>query len=66
MQASFGGTVCGGDRITDFQLSIEYKLSEGANSGIIAFQLHSGGKTEVRFRNIRLEVTEPESGPNND
>ncbi len=29
---------------------------EGAVRGVIAFQLHSGGKTEVRFRNIRLEV----------
>ncbi|HUG66454.1 MAG TPA: PVC-type heme-binding CxxCH protein [Pirellulaceae bacterium] len=29
---------------------------KGATRGIIAFQLHSGGKTEVRFRNIRLEV----------
>tara|TARA_R110002049_G_scaffold4601_5_gene32501 strand:+ start:693918 stop:699713 length:5796 start_codon:yes stop_codon:yes gene_type:complete len=29
---------------------------EGTHRGIIAFQLHSGGKTEVRFRNIQLEV----------
>ena len=28
---------------------------KGAERGIIAFQLHSGGMTEVRFRNIRLE-----------
>ena len=29
---------------------------KGANRGIIAFQLHSGGATEVRFKNIELEV----------
>ena len=28
----------------------------GARSGIFAFQLHSGGPTEVRYRNIRLEL----------
>ena len=28
----------------------------GARRGIFAFQLHSGGATEVRFRNVRLEV----------
>ncbi|WP_419195056.1 family 16 glycoside hydrolase [Novipirellula herctigrandis] len=28
----------------------------GAERGIIAFQLHSGGKTEVRYRNMKLEV----------
>ena len=33
---------------------------EGAHRGIIAFQLHSGGQTEVRFRNIKLEVLLPE------
>ncbi|HEY2158991.1 MAG TPA: family 16 glycoside hydrolase, partial [Isosphaeraceae bacterium] len=29
---------------------------KGARRGIFAFQLHSGGPTEVRFRNVRLEV----------
>jgi putative membrane-bound dehydrogenase-like protein len=33
---------------------------KGATRGIIAFQLHSGGKTEVRFRNIKLEVLKQE------
>lgn len=28
----------------------------GARRGVIALQLHSGGKTEVRFRNFRLQV----------
>tara|TARA_R110002049_G_scaffold46487_1_gene135117 strand:- start:51832 stop:57669 length:5838 start_codon:yes stop_codon:yes gene_type:complete len=35
---------------------VDLEDPEGAHRGIIAFQLHSGGKTEVRFRNIRLEV----------
>ena len=38
------------------QPCVDLKDPEGASRGIIAFQLHSGGKTEVRFRNIRLEV----------
>ena len=29
---------------------------KGAREGIIALQLHSGGTTEVRFRNLQLEV----------
>jgi len=32
---------------------------KGATRGIIAFQLHSGGKTELRFRNLKLELLEP-------
>jgi putative membrane-bound dehydrogenase-like protein len=33
----------------------------GARSGIVALQIHSGDATEVRFRNLRLEVDpEPE------
>ncbi|MDX2036658.1 MAG: family 16 glycoside hydrolase [Isosphaeraceae bacterium] len=31
----------------------------GAKSGIVAFQLHSGGPTEVRFRNLRVELLAP-------
>ncbi len=33
----------------------------GAHRGILALQLHSGGKTEVRFRNFRLEVLKPDA-----
>jgi putative membrane-bound dehydrogenase-like protein len=29
---------------------------QGARSGVIALQLHSGGKTEVRFRNFKLDL----------
>jgi hypothetical protein len=31
----------------------------GAARGIFALQLHSGGPTEVRFRNLKLEVDPP-------
>jgi putative heme-binding domain-containing protein len=31
---------------------------DGAKQGIFAFQLHSGGPTEVRFRNLKLELLE--------
>ncbi|MFK8114372.1 MAG: PVC-type heme-binding CxxCH protein [Rubripirellula sp.] len=47
------------DRIRTFingQLCVDLNDPKGANSGIIAFQLHSGGKTEVRYRNIKLDV----------
>ncbi|MEO2015052.1 MAG: PVC-type heme-binding CxxCH protein [Fuerstiella sp.] len=38
------------------QPCVDMEDPDGAVRGIIAFQLHSGGRTEVRFRNIRLEV----------
>jgi putative membrane-bound dehydrogenase-like protein len=38
------------------QLCVDLEDTDGAVRGIIAFQLHSGGKTEVRFRNVKLEV----------
>jgi hypothetical protein len=28
----------------------------GARRGVIAFQIHSGGPMEVRFRNLKLEL----------
>jgi hypothetical protein len=31
---------------------------KGAREGILALQLHSGGATEVRFKNLKLEVLE--------
>jgi len=31
----------------------------GARRGIVALQLHSGGQTEVRFRNLALELLDP-------
>ena len=30
----------------------------GARNGVFAFQLHAGGKTEVRLKNIKLELKE--------
>lgn len=38
------------------ELCVDLKDPNGARRGIIAFQLHSGGKTEVRFRNMNLEL----------
>lgn len=40
------------------QQCVDLEDPEGATRGIIALQLHSGGKTEVRFRNFKLEVLE--------
>ena len=40
------------------QLCVDLNDPKGAKQGIIALQLHSGGKTEVRFRNIELKVLE--------
>jgi hypothetical protein len=31
----------------------------GMRRGVFAFQLHSGGPTEVRFKDVRLEVLDP-------
>ncbi|WP_206028513.1 PVC-type heme-binding CxxCH protein [Thalassoroseus pseudoceratinae] len=38
------------------QKCVDLNDPDGAHRGIIAFQIHSGGKTEVRFRNINLEI----------
>jgi putative membrane-bound dehydrogenase-like protein len=38
------------------QLCVDLDDPKGARRGMFAFQLHSGGKTEVRFKDIRLEV----------
>lgn len=42
------------------QICVDLKDPKGARRGIFAPQLHSGGPTEVRFRNFKLEVFEPE------
>lgn len=44
------------------ELCVDLDDTKGARSGVFAFQLHSGGATEVRFRNLRLEVL-PTDGP---
>ncbi len=36
---------------------------DGARRGIVALQVHSGGPTEVRFRNLRLEPMDPPAAP---
>ncbi len=38
---------------------VEFNDPAGASRGIFAFQLHSGGETEVRFKDIRLELGGP-------
>jgi putative membrane-bound dehydrogenase-like protein len=38
------------------ELCLDLSDPEGARSGVFALQLHSGGATEVRFRNLRLAV----------
>ena len=51
--------VAQGDHIQTFingEPCIDLRDPEGAKRGIIALQLHSGGPTEIRFRNLRLEV----------
>lgn len=41
------------------QLCVDLEDSTGARRGIFALQLHAGGPTEVRFRNVKLEVLKP-------
>lgn len=38
------------------QTCVDLDDPEGAQRGIFALQLHSGGPTEVRFRNLKLEL----------
>ncbi len=55
-----------GSRLRTFingHLCVDLDDPAGAARGIIALQLHSGGKTEVRFRNLKLEVLERTSDP---
>jgi hypothetical protein len=44
-------------------LCVDLDDPEGARTGLIAVQLHSGGPFEVRFRNIKLEVDFNSSSP---
>ena len=39
-------------------LSVDLEDAQGARSGRIAFQVHSGGPTEVRFRALELTLLE--------
>ncbi|HEY8503167.1 MAG TPA: family 16 glycoside hydrolase, partial [Gemmataceae bacterium] len=48
-----------GDRIRTWingKPCVDLEDPAGARRGVFALQLHSGGPTEVRFRNLRLEV----------
>ena len=37
-------------------LCVDMDDPKGAKRGIIAFQLHSGGPTEVRFKDLKVEL----------
>ncbi len=41
------------------QPCVDYSDPAGARRGVIAFQLHSGGPTEVRFKDMELTLLEP-------
>jgi putative membrane-bound dehydrogenase-like protein len=41
-------------------LCVDLEDPDGARQGVFALQLHSGGPTEVRFRNLKLEVVHPD------
>jgi putative heme-binding domain-containing protein len=48
-----------GDKIRTWingELSVDLTDAQGARRGVFAFQLHSGGPTEVRYRIIELET----------
>ena len=40
------------------QQVVDYEDEKLAKRGVIAFQVHSGGPMEVRFKDIKLEVIE--------
>lgn len=42
------------------QLCCDIDDPDGLTRGVFALQIHSGGETEVRFRNLRLEIFEQE------
>lgn len=51
-----------GSRVQTFlngQPAVDINDPQGAREGLIALQLHSGGATEVRFRNFQLELLSP-------
>ncbi len=51
--------VARGSKVQTFingQKCVDLDDPKGARRGIVAFQLHSGGKTEVRFKDIKLEL----------
>jgi putative heme-binding domain-containing protein len=53
--------VANGSRLRTYingELCVDLDDPKGARRGVFAFQLHSGGPTEVRIRNVKLEVTE--------
>jgi putative heme-binding domain-containing protein len=57
--------VASGSRVRTWlngQLCVDLEDPEGARRGVFAFQLHSGGALEVRYRNVRLELLRTHGG----
>ncbi len=55
-----------GDRIQTWingQPCVDLVDAAGAKRGIVALQLHSGGATEVRFKDFEIELNPPASAP---
>jgi putative heme-binding domain-containing protein len=53
---------CAGSRVRTWlgdEPCVDLDDPSGARTGAVALQVHSGGPTEVRFRNLRLELLEP-------
>ncbi|MCC9605382.1 DUF1080 domain-containing protein [Blastopirellula sp. JC732] len=53
--------VAKGDHVETFlngKPCVDLTDAKGAKRGVFALQLHSGGPTEVRFRNLKLEILE--------
>jgi putative membrane-bound dehydrogenase-like protein len=54
-----------GSRVRTFingQQCVDLDDPAGARRGVIGLQIHSGGKTEVRFKNLKLELLDPPQG----
>jgi hypothetical protein len=54
------GIICTGSHITtriNGNVCVDLDDPRGASRGIFALQLHSGGPTEVRFKDLKLELT---------
>lgn len=59
--------VAEGDRVRTYlngQLCVDLQDPAGKRRGVFALQLHSGGPTEVRFRNLKLELLGEKATPN--
>ncbi|HEV7281068.1 MAG TPA: PVC-type heme-binding CxxCH protein [Pirellulaceae bacterium] len=61
--------VAEGDRVRTYlngELCVDLQDPAGKRRGVFALQLHSGGPTEVRFRNLTLEILGEKTKPHAD